>query len=146
VWTLLANLAAWTSSFMTTSTPRPECGPGTDLDRGEQVGRPVGPGAQWIAHGTGEDDRLVARPQQIERVRSLLERVGALGHDNGIAAPLHQAGQPVVQQGDVGELEVTRWLRHEALRLDDGHLGELGNRADQVGGLEPGADARTSAC
>jgi len=78
-----------TSSFMTRARHDPEWRPApTWTARAGWPARRTRCAVDCAWHR--EDDRLVARPQQIERVRSLLERVGALGHDNGIAAPLHQ--------------------------------------------------------
>src|SRR5690606_19916962 len=51
---------------------------GRDLDRREQVGRPVGPGKRRIAHGAAHDDRHVEIEQAVEHEGALLDRVGAL--------------------------------------------------------------------
>ncbi len=107
-----------------------------DVGGGGEVGRAVGTRHRRVAHGSGDDDRGVAGPEQVEREGRFLQRVGALRDDDGIGAFGHGAFDLEREGDDVGKPEIGGGDLAELDRLDVGQGGELRDGGDQGFGGE----------
>ena len=118
---------------------------GSDRGGGQNVRRPVRAGGLGPTHRAGDDHRLVARQQQVEQERRLLDRVRALDDDRAVDV----VGQARCEQPCHADHIVDRQRRardaHRRVRLERGHALETGHGAHQVIGAERRLDARAAA-
>ena len=90
---------------------------GGDADRVDEVGGPVGAGRGRRADRAGEDDRRLGVVQDVAQHRRLLERVGAVRHDDADAAAARVARRAADREL-VGRREVRAGLVHQRARLE----------------------------
>ena len=127
---------------------------GRHSDRREKVGRAIGAGEAWVAHGARHNERALVVDQKVERERRLLEGVGALGDHHGVGAirkglldrpgEIHQVVHPEVARRhlpegtnfDVGQLAN---LRHRTQKVVTGQAD-----AGSIGGIRGGARDRAA--
>ena len=93
--------------------------------------RPVGLARGRRPHRPGQHHRLGRRPDTVQEVRRLLERVGAMRDDDaGHLGPRHMVGHPLREPLPGGEVHVLAVELRDLLGLD-AHAGRRRHRGDQ---------------